>query len=573
MQNNTKILRSKLNIIFFVFILLMLILCTRLIYLQIYLTKKFYSQGQKNFLRIKKIPPTRGNILDLHNKLIATNRPVHNVYWQGIGKSKVSKKNVEHLKTLEKIIGKKITDNKTIMSQIKHAQRYNKKVLIASDITFGQLSKIEEKFCNYPSISIITSFDRFYPYRTCASHILGYLGRMNIGHIGKMGLEKMFEDTLKGKSGSIITTINSFGAKLAEKTLEDALSGGNIKTNLDIDLQKIVENIFPQNANGTCMLMDPYDGSILALVSRPNFDPNIFLSPISKDEWNNLQENHPFLNRAFNASYPPGSIFKLVTMSAALEHNIITPEQTCDCKGYIRFGRRKYLCHKHDGHGLLTASQALEQSCNILFYQIAQKIDIDTLADYANRFGLGQKTGIIFPEKNGLVPTRQWKLENKGERWWQGETLSSSIGQSFLSVTPVQVARMISSIFTGNLVNPRILDSEPICRQNLNIAQDTLDFLKLSMKKVVTEGTGKNLSRIKDFEIYAKTSTAQTSDLKKRKLGKIYQEHRWFVAYFRYKNKKPITFVILVEHSEVPRAAKIAAKKFLIEYKRLVDKQ
>jgi len=564
------LLSAKLYKIGVTFIFLILLLCARLAQLQIHLSKKFYRKSQKNFLRVKKTDATRGNILDINNKLIATNKPVHNLYWQGISRSKLSKKNKENLKLLEKIIDKKL--HKKLLKQINHANRYNKKLLIAKEITFDQLSKIEEQLSSEPCIKIETSFKRFYPYQNFASHILGYLGRIELEHIGKMGLEKIFEDTLRGKSGSIITTINSFGAKLSESILEDSLSGQNIKITIDICLQNIVEKIFPKDSAGTCIVMDPYDGSIVALVSRPNFDPNIFLSPISQKEWDNLQANHPFLNRAFNACYPPGSLFKLVTMSAALEHNIVTPQDTYDCKGYIHFGRRKYLCHKHDGHGILSASQALEQSCNVLFYEIAKKIDIDLLAEYAYKFGLGQKTGVLFPEKEGLTPTRAWKLENKGERWYKGETLSASIGQSFLSITPIQAARMISSIFTGYLVNPRMLEQEPIITKDLAISPQTIEFLKQSMKKVVTQGTGKNISKIQDFDIYAKTSTAQTSDLRKRKLGEIYREHRWFVAYLKYKEKKPLTFTILIEHAKTPTAAKRAAKKFLLEYKSFIDR-
>jgi len=573
MSTIASIPSTKLYKLFFGFILLLFLLCARLVQLQIHLSKKFYDKGQKNFLRIKKTPSTRGNIIDIHQRLIATNTPVHNIYWQGLGTYRLSNDHKTMLKSIEIIIGKKIIDNHKLLAQIASAEKYKKKTLIATDITFGQLSKIEEKFCNASSILIETSFKRFYPYQSFASHILGYLGRMDLGHIGKMGLEKLFENVLKGKNGSIITTINSFGTKLSEKTLENALSGRDIQTNLNIDLQNIVETIFPKGTTGTCLLMDPFEGSLLALVSRPSFDPNIFLSPISQHEWDNLKENHPFLNRAFNASYPPGSIFKLVTMSAALEKDIITKDSICQCNGYIRFGRRKYWCHKHDGHGPLTASEALEQSCNILFYEIAKKIDIDTLADYAHRFGLGQKTNIIFPEKVGIVPTKQWKMENRGERWWKGETLSASIGQSFLTITPIQAARMISSIFTGYLVTPRILADEPVVKQDLDISPDTLEFLRQSMRNVVTQGTGKNISKIKDFDVYAKTSTAQTSALRKRKLGKKYREHRWFVAYLRYKQQKPVTFVIVIEHAESPSAAKRALRKFLIEYSRLVDKQ
>jgi len=565
----------KFKTLFLSIFFTILTLCARLFYLQIILSKSFYTKGQKNFLRTEKIPPTRGNILDTHGNPIATNRPIHNLYWQGTGKHSLREKQKNVLQTIGKILGNDtITKDETVIQNIKYAEKSHKKILIKSDITFDQLSKIEEQFPHKKSILISTSFKRFYPYQSFASHLLGYLGRINLEPGGKMGLEKIFEDTLKGKNGSLIKTINSFGKQLSETTIEQAFAGRNIKTTLDIDMQKILEDIFPTNETGTCILMNPKDGAILALASKPNFDPNIFLSPITKKDWSNLQENHPFLNRALNACYPPGSIFKLVTTSAALEAGILDKDQTWECKGYVTFVGRRYLCHKLQGHGALTASQALEQSCNTFFYDLAQKIDIDLLADYAKRFGLGEKTNIILPEKRGVVPSRQWKLDNRGERWFKGETLSASIGQSFLTTTPLQIARMISSIFTGYLVNPRILKQEPVITQPLAIEPKTLEFLKQSMKKVVTQGTGKNISRITDWEeIYAKTSTAQTSALHKRRLGHKYREHRWFVLYFRYKNNEPLTMVTLIEHSESARSAKNTAKRFLISYKRLIDKK
>jgi penicillin-binding protein 2 len=318
--------------------------------------------------------------------------------------------------------------------------------------------------------------------------------------------------------------------------------------------------------------MDPSDGAILALVSRPNFDPNIFLAPINPAQWQMLQNKQPFLNRAFNSCYPPGSIFKLVTASAALENGLITPQSSVFCHGYMTFAERRYWCSQRDGHGRLTASQALAKSCNILFYEIAKKINIDVLAQYAHKFGLGRKTNICFSEKEGLIPTNSWKMESKGERWWPGETLSAAIGQSYLLVTPIQVACMISSIFTGYLVTPRILINETLKKQPLEIRHSTLEFLRESMRAVVTKGTGIRVSHVKNIEIYAKTSTAQIKNFKKDdNPEETHQEHGGFVAYFKYKDNKPLTIVITAENAGTSRVATAIAKEFLIEYKKLMD--
>ena len=310
----------------------------------------------------------------------------------------------------------------------------------------------------------------------------------------------------------------------------------------------------------------------MALLSRPSFDPTVFLEPLDHAQWLLLQEKQPFLNRAFNACYQPGSIFKLVTTSAALEHNFIDPNNSWYCCGYVEFGQRQYGCANHNGHGWLTAEQSLAKSCNTMFFEIGKRISIDLLADYAHRFGLGRKTNMVFAEKEGLIPTSAWKKQVKHEKWWPGETLSAVIGQSYLLVTPIQVARMISAIFSGYLVYPRVLFEEPVIKEPLGIKQETRKFLQQSMLKVVESGgTGQQVGRLKNIKIYAKTSTAQTSSLDKRDLGNAYLEHGWFVAYFSYKDEKPMTLVILMENVGSARVATDVAKQFLFEYRKLVD--
>ncbi|HEX4069509.1 MAG TPA: penicillin-binding transpeptidase domain-containing protein, partial [Candidatus Babeliales bacterium] len=318
-------------------------------------------------------------------------------------------------------------------------------------------------------------------------------------------------------------------------------------------------------------VLNPADGAIVALVSRPHFDPNMFLDPISHEQWQGLQEKNPFLNRAFDASYPAGSTFKLVTISAALERNIISEDELWNCKGYTLFGGRKYWCARRCGHGEISVKKAVAESCNTLFFEIGKKIDIDVLAEYAHKFGLGKKTNIVFPEKVGLIPNREWKFDYKGERWWPGETLSVSIGQSFLLATPIQIACMIASIFTGYLVAPRLLINEPVVTNPLDIKPETIAFLQKSMKSVVKSGTGKSVRKIKDMTIYAKTSTAQTSDFSKRKLDEKYLEHGWFVGHFQYKEYDPLVMVVLVERVGAAQVATTIAKNFLIEYKKYMD--
>jgi len=546
------------------------VIAMRLVYLQVYCCDYFLLRSQKNFIRYETVNCPRGSIRDVQGNLLATNRPITAVYWQGTGNFTLSCDQLELLQFLETITNTTLTSG-ALFDAVAYGERKHKKIELVSDIDFSMLSKLSEAFPHHENLVVDTHFKRFYPYNTCGSHIVGYLGNIRVIANGQLGLEKIFDADLCGKQGSMRNVVNSVGQKISHEELEKASVGNDVDTTINIDIQMVCEAVFPDHQTGSLIVLNPVDGAILALVSRPNFDPNVFLDPISIDTWREMQNKNPFLNRAFDASYPSGSIFKLVTISAALEHGIIPIDSLWTCKGYTLFGKRKYWCARRSGHGEISIEKAVAQSCNTLFFEIGKKIDIDLLAEYAHKFGLGKKTNIIFPEKMGLIPSREWKLDCKGERWWTGETLSLTIGQSFLLVTPIQIACMIASIFTGYLVAPRFLVDEPVVMKPLDIKPETIEFLKKSMKSVVKRGTGRSVKNVKDIKIYAKTSTAQTSDFDKRKLDKKYLEHGWFVGHFQYKEYDPLVVVILVERVGTAQVATTIAKNFLIEYKKYKD--
>lgn len=571
MNYESNILAHKLRLTSFGLCIALLFIICRLIQLQIVQQNNFYKKSQKNFLRVETIAPLRGNILDCNNQMLATNRPTTNIFWQGTGLNQLNATQRTALETLEIILNKPLLNDEKLGDQLKYAERRYQKILLSSDISFEQLSQIAEQLSDQKNILITTHFKRYYPYKSLACHMLGYLTRMDMDMYGKMGLEKIFEDTLKGEHGEKLKTINSFGRNLAETEVKKASPGQNIRTTLDMNIQSIIEKVFPEDFVGTFIVMDPQDGGLVGLLSRPNFDPALFLEPIQEEDWRSLQDKQPFLNRAFNACYPPGSIFKLITVSAMLENGIISPDSCWNCRGYVEFAGRQYFCNNHQGHGYLNVEQSLAHSCNVMFFETAKKINVDLFADYAHRFGLGKKTNIIFSEKEGLIPTAAWKKQVKKEKWWPGDTLSVAIGQSYLLVTPIQIACMISSIFTGYLVAPRVLADEPIVKRPLNIQAETRRFLQQSMQKVVNQGTGQRVKRIKDIKIYAKTSTAQTSSLDKEEMGTEFLAHGWFVSYMVYNDERPLTMVILVEHANSSRVSAGLAAQFLGEYKKMID--
>lgn len=569
MSVSTITINKKIIFILTVTTALFGIIFLRLIFLQIYCGDYFASRSQKNFIRYTTIDSPRGSIRDVQGNLLATNRPVATIYWQGTGKTSLTQDQLVLLKIIEQTTSIILTSG-SLFDSIALSERKSKKTMLVSDIDVAFLSQLLEAFPNHENIVIDTHFKRFYPYKACGSHVVGYLGNIT-AHAGQLGLEKLFNEDLSGKKGSLCNVVNSVGKCISQVELEKALIGNDIHTTINIDMQLLCEKIFPEHRTGSLILLNPADGAIVSLVSRPNFDPNIFLDPISHETWQGLQEKNPFLNRAFDASYPSGSTFKLVTISAALETGMVLEDSLWNCKGYTLFGNRKYWCARRSGHGEISIKKAVAESCNTLFFEIAKKMDIDVLAEYAHKFGLGKKTNIIFPEKMGLIPTREWKFDHKGEPWWPGETLSVAIGQSFLLATPIQIACMIASIFTGYLVAPRLLINEPVVTTPLAIKPETIAFLKKSMKSVVKSGTGRIIRKVKDIVIYAKTSTAQTSDFNKRKLDEKYLEHGWFVGHFQYKDYEPLVIVILVERVGTAQIATTIAKNFLIEYKKYMD--
>jgi penicillin-binding protein 2 len=564
----TRTFFKKVLLLSSITLLSTLFIIGRLFQLQVYSTQGFHAQSQKNFIRYEKTTSLRGNILDSFGKIITTNKPVTTLFWKGTGTLILTDLQKEIIEQIEQLTGHILQDK---IKDITKAEKLSCKVELIKDLSFDELSKVTELFSSNPNLVLETEFIRVYPYKSLASHVLGYLGNKGLEIGGKMGLERLYEHLLRGKDGITQKVLNSFGKNLSEKEVEESLAGQDITVTLDLSLQRIAEMLFPKDKAGVFLLMDSSNGALRVALSHPDFDPNLFLKPLEQKAWKELQERKPFLNRIFNASYPPGSIFKLVTLGAALEHNIIQEDTLIDCKGFTKLGKRGFRCHKRDGHRILTINESLAKSCNILFYDIGRYLDIDALAEYATQFGFGQNTGSVFDDSTGLIPTREWKQRTKGERWWLGETFSASIGQSFLLTTPIQIARMIASIETGYLINPRILENTPLIYEPLKIKHKTRKFLQNAMHGVTLEGTARTLNKFDNFRIHAKTSTAQTSTLDKRKMGTQFLEHGWLVANFSYKGENPLTMVVLVENAGNSRMSLMVAKSFLKAYEDLME--
>lgn len=564
--------RVKKILYFFFFFIFILIL--RLLYLQLARESLFTKLGQNNFLKMEVISPPRGNLLDCNGILLAANRPVFNLYWQGLGANKFSNEQKDILKKIEEILHLDFTVDFQI-NYILSAEKNGKRILLKSDITFDELCCISEQCSGCGSLVIENKFKRIYPYNSFACHILGYLSKQEEESTtyGLYGVEKQFQGDLKGERGYVVNIINSKGRKLDQLDFQNPKAGTDLILTLDFNIQSIAESLFTQDQAGAFLIIDPESGAIKAFVSFPDFDPNFFLNPISSEDWENkFSYNNPLLNRVTNATYPPASLFKLITFTAGLEEGLINKDTQFFCGGSIKFCNRRYHCNRRAGHGLLDSKMALAYSCNIPCFDIAQKLKIDQFAEYAFRFGLGNKTGFLLPEKTGLVPTSMWKIVVKGEPWWKGETLSVAIGQGYTLVTPLQLVRMVAAICSGYLVKPRIVLQENVERVPLQISESTLNFLRLAMKEVASVGSAAGLGRIKDFEVFAKTGTAQTSSLRRERLYKKQLEHAWLAGFFSYKGQKPMAMVVLVENVGSSTPARKIMEKFLTVYGKLLAK-
>jgi penicillin-binding protein 2 len=561
-----------------VLLLLLSVIIATLFYLQVWHNHFFFHRSTKNFLRYEPINSLRGTIVDCNGKPMATNRPVTTLVWHGTGNRAWSPEQTIMLSFLEMVTGKYFLHDE----QLLHHERQEQDHVLVYDLPFDQLSKICERIAGqHVNVRLFSDYARFYPHGTIACHVLGYFREHTdaatslhrfIGS-GSSGLEKMFEEQLRGTPGTLEKTINSVGKSLQWREIQQALNGDTLATTIDLELQHLAEKVFPEEQSGSFIVMDPHNGALRVFLSRPAFDPNIFIKQLSSEEWKKIQEERPFINRCMCACYPPASLFKLVTATAALEEGIITQEKTWFCNGEMEFGDRVFHCHHHVGHGTVNLEEALAFSCNIPFYDIGKRISVDKLAHYAEKYGFGQKTGIMFPEKIGLVPNSSWKRKTYGEPWWQGETLNYAIGQGPILVTPLQEVRVFGGLCTGNLVRPRILEDEPIDVQPLNISSKTLQYIKQTLRMTVQRGTGRLLERLKNITIYAKTGTAQTSDLSKRKLGKEFLEHAWFISYAQYKDYDPIVVAIFIENVGSSVYATRVAKKFFVEYGKLMDRR
>ncbi len=551
------------------------LLIFRLYQLQIWQGEYFKNLAENNRLRIQEIPAPRGIIYDREGVPLVESSPSFDV--------SLIRQDVRDFHPLVQILSQTLSMSpEKIYARLDGSKGSSvaHPLKIKTNISRKELAAIEIRRLELPGVMVDMVIRRNYPYNNLAAHLIGYLGEISqeelekeeyINHkmgyvVGKYGIEQRFELELMGEPGGRQLEVNALGRKVRVLGYVDPNPGNNLFLTLDLELQKAAEEAMA-GKRGALVAMDPQNGDILALVSKPDFNPNFFARGVSPEYWRYLINNpaRPLQNRATQSQYPPGSVYKIITALAALEEGLITPQTSFHCPGSFHFGNREYHCWRKEGHGLVSLRRAIVESCDVYFYILGLKLGVDRLAKYAQGLGLGRITG--FPlgnEKPGLIPTSSWKMKRLGIPWQPGENLSIAIGQGYNLVTPLQIACTISAIANGGrYYRPRILkyiqaphgeilqEFFPRAEKIINISPETLRVISEALWGVVNSpgGTG-GRARIEGFDVAGKTGTAQVIQRREGRaenLGSEFKDHAWF-ACFAPLHHPQITVVVLIEH-------------------------
>lgn len=559
-------LRWKAKVLTVFVFVLFAVLLFRLMNMQIFKGSYYEGLSRNNRIRIVGISAPRGKILDRNQEVLADNRPAYNLM--------VMQGDISNIREVSKRLATYLDqDEDEIFEKIDLAKpRPYDPVTIARDISFHQMARVETEIFTLPGISIDATNERDYVFKDLASHTLGFLGEISrkelkkynqedyaIGDlIGKAGIEFTCEEKLRGVKGTRVFEVDALGRKIKVLDERPPVPGQDIMLTIDKRLQLIAKDSL-RNRAGAVVAIVPDTGEILAMVSSPGYDPNMFLTPMAPEAWKQIIEDplHPLENRAIRGQYPPGSVFKVGMVYAGLVSKTISPKETVFCPGEYTLGTSTYKCWKPTGHGEVDILRAISESCDVYFYSLGEKLGIDQISQYAFELGFGRPTGIeIRDELGGIVPTREWKERRFGRPWQSGESIITAIGQGFTLVTPLQVAKSMSALVNGGkLYTPRILaSSPPNLEKVLDVSEADLDVIKMGLRMVVEgeHGTGRGIQDPM-FSIGGKTGTAQVAKgytsarSDESDLPYKYRDHAWFFG-FSPVDVPEILVVAVVEH-------------------------
>lgn len=511
----------------------------RLAYMQLYEGSRFQKQAEGNRLRVIPYPAPRGVIRDRHGRVLAANRQS---YALALYPTKLPKEGQDDLfSRLKELAGVQRSDIEARLNR--QGRTSARPVKIKYDLDPTTIARVAERLNELPGVAIEPDTVRLYPKGQLLAHVLGYTGevtddelqkarddgrQMRPGEIiGKTGIERRFDAELRGVNGAQEVEVDARGRPIQTVRTVEPVPGKDLKLFIDLELQSVAEQALDEgHYRGAVVAIDPRNGEVLAMASRPTYDPNLFTRKIDPEAWRKLQAlSFPFVNRAFSA-YPPGSIWKIPMSLAALETGVATPESRFNSTGSLRVGNRVFHDWTSRGFGVVNLAQGLQWSIDTVYYELGVKMGGERMARYAREFGLGAPTGIELPgESKGLVPDPEWKKRVYHDRWWPGDSANMSIGQGAVSVTPLQAAVMLSALANGGkLVVPRLTDrpdNPPQIKATQRWAPKNVDYVRYGTRLVVSSGTG-SVADIPGKGIAGKTGSAESGQAK---------THSWFVAY------------------------------------------
>ncbi|MFY9906999.1 MAG: penicillin-binding protein 2 [Terriglobales bacterium] len=589
-----KVSALRLTAVQYIVVFIFLLLAYGLWRLQVMHSDEYALLAEKNRVRNVPILAPRGKILDREGRVIVDNYPSFSAL--------LLRDSTRDLNADAEAIARGLHLNPDEVRQ--RVRRFAsmpqyQPIILKEDITPDELAFIEAHKNELPELETIMAHRRLYPRNGFMAHLIGYVGEVTEDMlnqpqfelytpgdvVGVSGVEKQYNDILMGKNGSRRALVNSHGREVGRLDETPAVPGKQLKLTLDLDLQIAAEQAI-EGKNGAIVAMDPHTGEILAMVSRPTFDPNDFAVKVSREEWNKLVDDpdKPLLNKAIQAQLAPGSTFKIIMATAGWQEGIAQTLHV-NCTGGAVFYGRRFGCWVKTGHGPVDLPKAIYQSCDVFFYTLAEKLGIDRIAKYATAFGLGQKTGIDLPnEVSGVMPSEEWKIRNFKQKWFAGETISVGIGQGAVAVTPVQLMRAVAAIsMDGRMVVPHVINPTNLPPEYVETTHYT------EVKEVPVDPTGWNtitdaMSRvllpegtapsahIPGVDIAGKTGSAQIVSLAlraKHQNNADFAQNGWFVGFTPRRNPDVIVCVLF----EGGEHGKLAARLATQVIKAYVDKQ
>jgi penicillin-binding protein 2 len=551
--------------------------------LQVLQHAKFEEMAENNHQRTLALRAPRGLVFDRNEKVLVENRHSYSI--------SIVREHTKDLDRTVRVLARVLGMEQDAVRQIVDRHRKEpsyRPITIVQDATHAQVAAVSVRKLELPDVMVEQVPTRSYP-ETMGAHLFGYVGEVSDAQvasndslksgdiIGQSGIEKVYNAMLMGEDGAKRVVVNSVGREIRTLEEDEPTEGHRLQLTIDYDVQKAIEDGFDAAGfHGAAVVLDPKDGGVLGFTSRPAFDPNAFAAGIDRDTWNMLttDEDRPLNNRAIQGRYSPGSTFKMAVGLAGLEEGVIRPDFHVSCAGHANFYGRDFKCWKKGGHGSVDLRHAIEQSCDVYFYTVANMVGVDKINKWATALGLGVKSGIDLPnEAQGLVPSTEWKQRVRHEKWYAGETISVGIGQGAVAVTPVSMAVYMATLANGGTrVTPHLLKAvddgtgwkavePPPPQSKVEVDPDKLQAIRDGLWMVVNAGGTGGRARILGHDVAGKTGTAQVISNAGRlasKSNKDLRDNGWFV-FFAPRDNPEIAGVVFLEHGiHGPNAAAVA---------------